>query len=390
MLSFDFNLHCTGCSACVSICPEKAIEMLKNSEGFLMPYINNKLCSGCKLCQRVCPYINFSTWPAIDLLAKNAYFYFAPNGEDVKRSASGGVFYSLARRVLSEGGFVCGCVWSENLAARHIVSDEMDDVERMQGSKYVQSDLGSSFKEIRELLKNGKKVLFSGTPCQVAGIKSYVGEMSVGRLITLSIICHGVPSPDVWRKYVSELEVKYSSRLVSVNMRSKISGYHNPMCEYVFSNGCAIYKSSYLEDAYITGFLENIYLRNCCHDCKFKGGAEGADIICGDAHNGVFSPRGASVIIPLTKNGDDLLFSVLGTGLMRTDVRRIVGNNDMLGGSTPVSKLRSHFFKIFKQNSFGYAFFVCVRKKYYIKMILHKMRLFYFMRSLYLAIKGQN
>jgi coenzyme F420-reducing hydrogenase beta subunit len=367
--------------------------MRTNAEGFLMPIVDSERCSDCGVCESTCPYLNSPRGLLCSLQSKNAYIYFAPNDEAVKKSTSGGVFYGLAQEVLHKGGYVCGCVWSDKLMTRHIVSNDIQDIERMQGSKYVQSDLGGCFVEIRELLVRGKSVLFSGTPCQVAGIQSCLPDELMKRLITLSIICHGVPSPKVWRGYVDELERERErerereskSRLYSVNMRSKVRSYHKPMCEYRFEDGHILYTA--YEDKYMFGFLENLYLRKSCYDCKFKDKSTSGDIICGDCHDGyrMKTPAGASVILALSEKGDQALHSSFKENLIKFDARQIICLNDMLIKSVPINKQRSRFFKTYK-NGFSFAFFDCIKKRYWVKTILRRLHLFHFAQSIWRSV----
>jgi coenzyme F420-reducing hydrogenase beta subunit len=357
--------------------------MRENSEGFKMPFVDSELCSNCEACKKTCPYLSPPSGLPVDLNLKNAYTLFASNEEAVKRSASGGVFYGLALETLRLGGYVCGCVWfGEKLAARHIVSNDIRDIERMQGSKYVQSDIGECFGEIRELLNKRLYVLFSGTPCQVAGILNFMPAELHERLITLSIVCHGVPSPVVWHTYITELSERVGSRLETVNMRSKVYSYHNPMCEYRFEDDRVIYKAAYLEDMFTFGFVDNLYLRMSCHDCKFKGKNTFGDIICGDLHDSVKAPNGASAVFALTEKGDKFLDSAFKEALIKANAELMARDNGMLNKSTPFNVKRLSFMRCLKEGrKFADAFSSCVSKRYYVKVILYKLHIFHFLRN---------
>lgn len=169
MIKFDFNKNCCGCTACKNSCPTAAIQMTENSEGFLLPVVDKTKCVDCGKCDTVCPFLNSENGEKVQLLKSKTYLYYLKDEKIRMNSASGGAFYGIAEQFVENGGYVCGCVWDNDLEACHIVSDKIDDVLRMQSSKYTQSNMKNCYSEIKELLKAEKKVFFTGTACQVAG-----------------------------------------------------------------------------------------------------------------------------------------------------------------------------------------------------------------------------
>ena len=198
MINFDFDKWCCGCTSCASACPTDAITLQPNEEGFLMPYVDKTKCIECGKCDRSCPHLNtsedMSDFSLKSFEGKSSYLYFS-NQEERINSASGGFVYDAMRAAINNNGVICGCVWDDKMKAVHIVSDKKEDLQRMQSSKYVQSDLTGCYPEVRKALKNHRKVVFCGTPCQTAGLKHYLGKTDTENLISICLICHGVASP---------------------------------------------------------------------------------------------------------------------------------------------------------------------------------------------------
>ncbi|MDR2431601.1 MAG: Coenzyme F420 hydrogenase/dehydrogenase, beta subunit C-terminal domain, partial [Candidatus Margulisbacteria bacterium] len=208
--------NCTGCSACFSVCPENAIKMLSNNEGFLYPQINAKKCTDCALCAKICPALgrNFSPEHFAEPQTFVAYA-----GDNIRRqSSSGGIFGALALSVLKRGGYVCGAAFNAKWYVKHLIIDNQKDLPKLQRSKYVQSEIGNIYKELKKLLIKDKKVLFAGTPCQVAGLYACL-QKDYENLWTVDLICHGVPSPRVFAEYLTE--ITNGEKILSVNFRDK-------------------------------------------------------------------------------------------------------------------------------------------------------------------------
>lgn len=194
VINFDFENNCYGCRNCENICPKKAIKMINNEEGFIIPKIDYEKCIDCGLCTQKCPYLHNNQET---LMKRKWYGGYLKDEKERMQSTSGGMFTALANWFLDNDGYVCGCVWNEELEATHIITNKIKDIQRMRGSKYVQSNLNSCVLEIKKLLAH-HKVLFTGTPCQVAAIKKY--NENNENLYTMALICEGVSSPKVWKK----------------------------------------------------------------------------------------------------------------------------------------------------------------------------------------------
>lgn len=198
MLDFELMKYCYGCGACVNACPRSAIQMVQTMDGSCIPKIDQAQCINCGKCDQVCIHQHTDRYHSI-IAGEGCYAAYELDKVERKESASGGMFFVLAKEVLRQDGYVCGCVWNEKMDAVHIVSNKTIDIERMRNSKYVQSDIGRCLAEIRELLKTGKTVMFCGTPCQCAACQAVTGNPE--NLLKVSLICEGTPTPGVWKRY---------------------------------------------------------------------------------------------------------------------------------------------------------------------------------------------
>lgn len=258
--------NCCGCTACVNICPQQAIKMVEDFEGFLYPQVDAQKCVNCGLCDKVCPILNKSNKNNIEL--EEAYSLRCKNREVLKSSTSGGFFTPLAEYVINKNGIVYGVGFDKNLKVCHKSAENKNDIQEFRGSKYVQSYLGEIFKNVKENLNNSKLVLFSGTPCQVEGLKRFLMR-DYDNLITVDLICHGTPSPKLWKKYVEFQEKRYNSKIMQVSFRNKTYGYHSGTMKLVFENGKVYYGSARV-DYMLKSFFKEISSRPSCYNCKFK------------------------------------------------------------------------------------------------------------------------
>ena len=209
------RVQCTGCRACVQICPAHAIAMRMDDDGFYYPEINDSLCQSCGLCQKVCVGIH----PPKGNTPFQVYACWNKNSQERMRSTSGGLFIALAQQIVLQGGVVFGAAWIGN-GVQHIKCETVDELKRLQGSKYLQSDVKDSYTETEKLLASGRTVLFSGTPCQIAALKAYLRK-DHERLYTVENVCHGVPSEKVMQAHKEELESKYGSSITHIRFRAK-------------------------------------------------------------------------------------------------------------------------------------------------------------------------
>lgn len=272
------KMKCNGCYACVTACPKKCIRMVCDEEGFVYPQINKKECIGCGLCKKVCPILKKRE--KVGEGEPLAYAAIYKNEEVRKVSSSGGIFSTLASIVLREGGVVFGATFAEDFSVEHIYIEDMKDLPKLQGSKYVQSKIGDAYAQARELLEKGRLVYFSGTPCQIGGLLSFLGKR-YNNLITQDLICHGVPSPLVWKSYVTYREKEAGAKTQSIAFRAKDEGWKHFSMSFKFENGKE-YRKNLKEDEYLKAFIKNLSLRTSCFDCVFKSVARVADVTLAD------------------------------------------------------------------------------------------------------------
>lgn len=256
------NDLCTGCTACCESCPTKAISMIDNNEGFLYPTINNELCINCGLCKKVCPANNYKFNNFDQPIA------YAAMADDALRkvSSSGGAFSILAKYILGKNGIVCGAAFDDDMIVCHQIVETKDDLQKLRGSKYVQSNMKDIYKKLKEYLENNRLVLFTGCPCQVAGLKNYLNK-NYENLITADLICHGVPSPKVFAKYLEE--EFYGQKVLNVNFRDKKDGWGGNGITTTTTTITGVYSKKDFEDTYLTAFFANISLRKSCYNCKY-------------------------------------------------------------------------------------------------------------------------
>ncbi len=348
MIDFDFNKFCYGCSACKNICPKHAISMIEGKNGFFIPKIDKEKCIECGLCEKKCPYINFKT--NVELCNQKWLCGYSVDEEERIQSTSGGIFYHIAKKFIEDRGYVCGCVWDENFNPIHIITNNINELKKMRGSKYVQSDMKQCHSIIKKLLSEGKKVLFSGTPCQVASIKLFVGKQI--NLYTISIICEGVAINRIWNIYKNRLEKKNDSKLENVCFRNKAVAWNKPVAYYRFKNGKEKITLSYGWDKYVIGFLEGLYNRDSCYNCQYKGNGHNSDIIIGDywgANKEQIAQsknKGISLIILNTEKGKKLFNDNL-DGIVVSSVNRrlAVSKNQYLMNPMKMSEARKKFIK---------------------------------------------
>ncbi len=256
----DLN-DCTGCSACANACPVHAITMQKNDEGFLYPQIDEKKCIKCGLCQRTCPMNNFD----FTNTKSPKCFAVMANDELRKNSSSGAFFPVLAEYVIGNGGVVCGAVFDDNMQLHHDFAETVDDLEKMKGSKYLQSKIGDTYSRIKDFLESDRLVLFTGTPCQCAGLHNFLNKQ-YDNLIIADLICHGVPSQSVYDNY---LQSEFAGqKVLNTNFRDKKDGWGNGCITTTMTN-TTVRSLHDEEDSYMQAFFANISLRNSCYHCKF-------------------------------------------------------------------------------------------------------------------------
>ena len=268
MIDICERSRCTGCMACASVCAHDAILFKADEEGFIRPHIDAERCVDCGLCSKVCP-VNH---PAVGCAPKKVFSGWSTDEEIRMGSSSGGAFTEIARPVLEAGGVVFGCALNDELKAEHTYVTNINDLRnKLSGSKYVQSKIGNSYAQAKSFLKQGRKVLFSGTPCQIAGLRNFLRK-DYPNLITVDLICHGVPSPMLFDDYKSYMEDKMGGTLTDVKFRCKKSSwffFNMRLSSQIEQGTSKEYIGCYYEDPYLRGFLRDYFLRPCCHQCHY-------------------------------------------------------------------------------------------------------------------------
>ena len=284
-INIENDKDCCGCRACENICPQDAITMEKNQEGFYYPKVNYEKCVDCGLCRKACPMANKIDKNKEKYLKQPKYYAVTTKNEDIlNKSTSGGMFYEIAKYILDKNGIVYGSTMDKELKVRHIAIEKIEEMHNVMGSKYVNSDLGNCFNKIREQLNNNKLVLFSGVPCQCAALQKYLLK-DYDNLITVEVVCHGTPNQDLFDKYIKYLEEKEKAKVIDYKFRSKEAsrwGTFRGSISYE-KNGKQYKKSVNADfDKYYSSFLNAENYRESCYVCPFAKEERYSDFTLGD------------------------------------------------------------------------------------------------------------
>ena len=367
MIKLERKEDCVGCWSCVQRCPKHCLSMREDSEGFLYPEVDASSCIDCGLCEKVCPVIH----PGEARRPESSYA--AVNGDEAVRrsSSSGGVFTALAESVIGRGGVVFGARFNAQWEVEHGWTDRVEGLSAFRGSKYVQSRIGGSYGEVESFLRSGREVLFSGTPCQVAGLRRYLRKDYVG-LTTLDFICHGVPSPGVWREYLQEEIARQCDRkntvspvpiserdalIEGISFRNKAEGWKKFSFSLSLSlpAGQGTKYSVFLcellsRNAYLRGFLSDLYLRPSCYACPSKQLKSGSDLTVADywgvsaVHPELDDDGGVSVLLVNTARGASLVETMRGVRLTPTSYESVLRYNPALERAARRPEARDRFF----------------------------------------------
>ena len=304
---------CTGCFACVTVCPNKCIVMQDDAEGFWYPAIDNNKCVQCKLCERVCPVLNQLV---SEFETKNAYAVVNCDENIRVQSSSGGFFSIVALYVLKNNGVVVGAMFNPDFQVSHAIVKSVSELYKLRGSKYVQSRVDDIYFDVKKYLDMGIQVLFTGTACQIQGLKAFLGiSRYTNLLLCIDIICHGVPSPKVWQAYIKRRETISNSQTKLVSFRSKYSGWKKFALYFEFKNN-TIYRETVHKDLFMRGFLADIYLRQSCYNCSFKTKNRISDFTIADLWGvekiapDIDDDKGTSLVIIQSKQGERIFDSL--------------------------------------------------------------------------------
>ena len=364
---------CNGCHACMAVCPKQCIQMRADKEGFLYPYVEVKNCIHCGLCKKVCPTQNIRVVET----TMRAKAYAAINKDEKVRlqSSSGGLFTAIATYILEQGGVVFGAAFDSAFKVVHIYTESVEGLKEFQGSKYVQSVIGDTYRQAEVFLKEGRKVLFSGTPCQIGGLKAFL-QKEYENLYTQDLICHGVPSPLVWEKYVAYRQsLESGAKLREIAFRAKNESWKRYSVSCVFDND-AEYRQTADRDAYMQVFLKNLCLRPSCYDCAFKTKERVADITLADFWGiqhvlpEMDDDKGTSLVIAHSAKGSSLLQAIRETiDCKEVSLDEAIYHNKAMVVSVENPKRRDKFMKEIVKKEFMVA-----HKKYCRLTVFQKFR----------------
>lgn len=279
MIQITNKVDCCGCSACAMKCPKHCITMQADKEGFLYPVVNKEDCIDCGLCEKVCHELH----PYEQRKPLNVYAAINNDEEIRLKSSSGGIFYLLAEKTISEGGVVFGARFDDEWQVMLDYAETPEDVQPFMGSKYVQARTANAYKDAETFLKQGRKVLFSGSPCQIAGLHHYLRK-EYENLTTVDFVCHGVPSPKVWQRYLDEVVTSGKQAINDVKFRNKSNGWKkfNFVLSYNHEEKSYSLCSWHQQNHYMRAFLSDMILRPSCHECRAKQGSSHSDITIAD------------------------------------------------------------------------------------------------------------
>ena len=370
MIQINDKANCCGCTACASVCAHDAITMQPDVMGFLYPIVDKSKCVDCGLCEKVCAF-NDHYDTSLNLPDPKAYAARHKDIQEVETSRSGAAFIAISDYVLENGGVVYGAGYTDHFRVIHKRATNKEERNEFKGSKYVQSDMNTIFRQVKNDLKNGITVLFSGTPCQTAGLNSYVGEKLRKHLILIDIICHGVPSPYIWHDYINYIEKKYNKKITKVDFRDKSRvGWSKHIESFMFQG------EKIESQMYTKLFYKHIMFRQSCGECYYTNLQRPSDITIGDLWGWEklmikFNEdnKGCSLVITNTSLGK-LIFDKISNKTINTQINI----NDFLQPNlikpSHLSRFSNKFARTYHKKGFNYAYNKYINKKE--ETLIHK------------------
>lgn len=350
MIQIINKADCCGCEACVQVCPQKCISLHRDEEGFLYPEVNQDACVDCRLCEKVCPKINlYDEITPIDVLA--AY----NKDEEIRSiSSSGGIFSLLANGTIEAGGVVFGARYDDHWQVVVDSTETKDGISAFRGSKYVQARVGDSYKRCKTFLEEGRNVLYTGTPCQIAGLKHFLRK-SYKNLLTCDVVCYGVPSPKVWQQYLNEI-IPVGGTIENINFRDKRYGWasFSFVADYKKDDKVYTVSSVFTRNTYMRAFLSKLSIRPSCYACPAKSGRGHSDISLADwwgapvENPNLYDNKGTSLVLVRTEKGRDAILKE-SIFFEKVDYTQVHKYNFSEAISAKAHPQRSHFFSEFSK-----------------------------------------
>lgn len=395
MIEVQEKQNCCGCTACVAVCPKECIEMKEDEEGFLYPFADKNKCVECGACERVCPILNTKKEVPFE---QTAYIVQNKDGQVLRESTAGGAFTAIAQYVLRRNGIVFGVELGDDLFARHIYVENEIELARFRNSKYVQSSVGGTHKQVKSFLDQGKIVCFSGTPCQIEGLKNYLRK-DYENLITVDVVCRAVPSPLIFRKYVEYQERKMSDTIRTVRFRDKHYGYKYSTMNVITDRNHGNYHQGVESDPWLRAFFSNICDRPSCHSCHFRKQYRVSDFTIWDCfHVGRFSKeldndKGATRVLVHTEKGRKIFDEIkLNFRYIQATPEVVVAGAEEMQKSVAPNGRRQVFFKdancmdgteLFRKY-FPDTF--RVKAEHYVRLACYKLGIYSTVKKLYVRV----
>lgn len=395
MITITDKKNCCGCSACAAVCPKNCITMREDAEGFLYPVVDEEDCIDCNACKRICPILS----PKKEV-PFHQYSYIVQN-KDVKvlyESTAGGAFTAIAKYALRKGGVVFGVELSKDLIAHHIYIEKEAELSRFRNSKYVQSCVENTYKEAKIFLNQGRSVCFSGTPCQIEGLKNFLGK-EFENLITIDVVCRAVPSPMIFRKYLEYQEEVLADKIRTVRFRDKYYGYKYSTMNVMTDQNHGNYHRGIESDPWLRAFFSNICDRPSCHSCHFRKQYRVSDFTIWDCfHAGRFSrmldnDKGATRVLVHTEKAK-IIFDKIKSEVVFTETTSkdlVAGVKEMRQSVMPNDKRALFFQDALKMD--GVQLFekyfpdtFCVKVKHFVRMMCYRMGMYSVAKKLYVRI----
>lgn len=359
-LQSNKKVNCVGCKACAEICPKKCIAMVEDKDGFLYPVVDKRQCVNCKLCEAVCPK------QVVDFADKNneqVWVGVYKSAQTIYESSSGGAFTAIYEELLEQGYMVCGVKYDDTLKVIHDFAQTKKECEAFRKSKYVMSDTNGSFRKIADMLKEQKRVLFTGTPCQCAALKAFLSasHISLSNLVVVDLVCHGVPNQKIFDSYISELEERKGEKVHKYKFRNKEpeKGIANSRTAQIEFTSGKIEQENRQNDPYLRGYYSRLFYRPSCYVCEYARIERISDITIADAwgiekvHSKWNPLEGVSMILANSDKGKTLIpFLKEKMTLYEMTTEWAEKNNEQLRKPTEEHLYRKRFFRYWKKKGF--------------------------------------